>query len=37
MRYLPQTKQSRKEMLAAIGVDNVDALYKDVPKEAFIK
>ncbi len=37
MRYLPQTKQSRKEMLAAIGVDSVEALYKDVPQAAFIK
>lgn len=37
MRYLPQTKNSRAEMLKAIGVKDVDALYVDVPKEAFIK
>lgn len=37
MRYLPQTKQTRKEMLDAIGASSVDDLYKDVPKEAFIK
>ncbi|PJB72061.1 MAG: aminomethyl-transferring glycine dehydrogenase [Alphaproteobacteria bacterium CG_4_9_14_3_um_filter_47_13] len=37
MRYLPQTKQSRKHMLAAVGVENIDALYKDIPADAFIK
>jgi glycine dehydrogenase subunit 1 len=37
MRYLPQTKKSRAEMLDAIGVAGVDALFKDVPKSAFIK
>lgn len=36
MRYLPQTKQSREDMLAAIGVKNVDELFRDVPKAAFI-
>lgn len=33
MRYLPLTKADRAEMRAAIGVDHVDALYADVPKE----
>lgn len=37
MRYLPQTKQSRAAMLKAVGVSGVDALFKDVPKDAFIK
>jgi len=37
MRYLPQTKNSREKMLDAIGVASVDELYKDVPKQAFIK
>ena len=37
MRYLPQTKDGRKTMLEAIGADSVDALYKDVPQEAFVK
>ena len=37
MRYLPQTKKSRDEMLAAIGVNSVDELFRDVPKAAFIK
>ncbi len=36
MRYLPQTQASRDEMLSAIGVDSVDALFKDVPKRAFV-
>lgn len=34
MRYLPQTKKSRKDMLAAIGAPDVRALYKDVPERA---
>ena len=37
MRYLPQTQKSRQEMLDAIGVADVDALYSDVPNNAFIK
>ena len=32
MRYLPQTKNARKEMLDVIGVSSVEDLYKDVPK-----
>jgi len=34
MRYLGQTKADRAEMLAAIGVSDIDALFKDVPAEA---
>lgn len=37
MRYLPQTRKSREDMLAAIGVKNVDELFRDVPVAAFIK
>ncbi len=37
MRYLPQTAASRKEMLDAVGAKDVDALYRDIPKSAFIK
>ncbi len=37
MRYLPQTKDNRAAMLDAIGVKNVDALYRDIPAAAFIK
>lgn len=36
MRYLPQTKKSREDMLAAIGARNVDELFRDVPAAAFI-
>lgn len=36
MRYLPQTKKNREEMLAAIGVKSVRDLYRDVPQKAFI-
>ena len=36
MRYLPQTKKSREDMLAAIGVKSVDELFRDVPQAAFI-
>ena len=31
MRYTPTTDRDRAEMLAAIGVDSVDALFEDIP------
>jgi glycine dehydrogenase subunit 1 len=34
MRYLPLTAGDRREMLAAIGVDSIDALFDDVPESA---
>ncbi len=34
MRYLGQTEADRRAMLAAIGVSDIDALFKDVPAEA---
>ncbi len=34
MRYLPLTDRDRQEMLAAIGVDSIDALFADVPHAA---
>jgi glycine dehydrogenase subunit 1 len=34
MRYLPLTDRDRREMLAAIGVDSIDALFADVPPTA---
>ena len=34
MRYLPLTEADRQAMLAAIGVKDVDALFRDVPKAA---
>ncbi len=36
MRYLPQTQNARKLMLEAVGLKNVDELYVDIPKSAFI-
>lgn len=33
MRYLPLTKENRKEMLSAIGAASVDDLYASVPKD----
>ena len=36
MRYLPQTKKTRDEMMNAIGVSNVDELFIQVPKKAFV-
>ena len=37
MRYLPLTDADRAAMLARIGVDNVDALFADVPPEVRLK
>ena len=34
MRYLPLTDADRAAMLATIGVDSVDALFRDVPPHA---
>src|SRR6267143_5072966 len=34
MRYLPLTDRDRTDMLAAIGVDSIDALFADVPQQA---
>src|SRR5690348_6966249 len=34
MRYLPLTDVDRVEMLAAIGADSVEALFRDVPRSA---
>lgn len=34
MRYLPHTAADRQAMLAAIGVDSIDALYREVPERA---
>ena len=36
MRYLPQTKNARAEMLSEIGVSSVDDLFVDIPKSAFV-
>ncbi len=37
MRYLPLTPDDRAEMLARIGARNIDALFRDVPKESSAK
>jgi glycine dehydrogenase subunit 1 len=36
MRYLPLTPDDRDQMLAKIGVPDMDALFRDVPKEAVV-
>jgi len=36
MRYLPLTPDDRRAMLRTIDVPNVDALFRDVPKEAVV-
>ena len=34
MRYLPLSDANRRDMLAAIGADSVEALFRDLPKAA---
>jgi len=34
MRYLPLTPEDRRAMMAKIGVSDIDALFRDVPKGA---
>lgn len=36
MRYLPLTPDDRAQMLARIGAPHIDALFRDVPKEAVV-
>src|SRR5277367_2482264 len=36
MRYLPLTQHDRTAMLARIGAADIDALFRDVPKEAVV-
>lgn len=36
-QYLPSTKEEQQEMLAAIGVDSVAALYANVPDSVLLK
>src|SRR6202051_432254 len=36
MRYLPLTHDDRRAMLDRIGAENIDALFRDVPKEAVV-
>ena len=37
MRYLPLSDSDRAQMLEVVGVDNIDALFQDVPKSARLK
>lgn len=32
MRYLPLSDQDRQDMLATVGVENIDALFSDIPE-----
>ncbi|MEE2694378.1 MAG: aminomethyl-transferring glycine dehydrogenase subunit GcvPA [Pseudomonadota bacterium] len=34
MRYLPHTNQDRKLMMAKIGIEDIDELFADIPKQA---
>src|SRR5215218_9772321 len=36
MRYLPLSDTDRREMLARVGVDHIDDLFADVPKNALL-
>ncbi len=36
-RYLPMTEENRKEMLAAVGVDDIEQLFQDIPDEVRLK
>ena len=36
MRYLPLTDNNRRVMLDSIGVDDIDALYRDVPADKLL-
>src|SRR5687767_1464594 len=33
MRYLPHTDQDRADMLARIGAENIDELFRDIPED----
>ena len=37
MRYLPLTPDDRSEMLARIGVADIDALFADIPSDKRLK
>ena len=36
MRYLPLSSEDRREMLAKVGVDHIDELFADVPKDKLL-
>jgi glycine dehydrogenase subunit 1 len=37
MRYLPLTNEDRRDMLARVGVADIDALFVDVPSDKLLK
>ncbi|HWT31764.1 MAG TPA: aminomethyl-transferring glycine dehydrogenase subunit GcvPA, partial [Propylenella sp.] len=37
MRYLPHTDQDRADMLARIGAQNIDELFRDIPEDKRLK
>ncbi len=36
-RYLPMTEQDKDEMLREIGVNSIDELFADIPKNGGLK
>ena len=36
MRYLPLSSEDREDMLARIGVEAIDDLYADAPRDALL-
>ena len=37
MRYLPHTNSIRDEMLKSIGVNNINDLFEDIPKDYLLQ
>ena len=37
MRYLPLTKDGKQEMLASLGLNSVEELFQDIPKESMFQ
>jgi len=37
MRYLPLADADRRQMLSVIGAKSIDELFRDVPREAYLK
>ena len=35
--YIPGTKDEQAQMLARVGVDSLDALYRDVPQDMLLQ
>jgi glycine dehydrogenase subunit 1 len=37
MAYIPHTEEDRREMLATIGVDSIDSLFREIPENLRLK